>query len=265
MSAGTGGGTPQPRPVPAVSTHGTTPRSSPDATTTPTATSGTVTSAAPASTPARWLLGQDWERIPTTRQVVALTFDAGGDAAGVLPILDVLASQNVRATFFLTGAWTREHPVKARTIAATHRVGNHSMTHPHFPLLTDAQINRQLRRPAEIISSVCDVDPAPLFRFPYGDRDAHTIAAVNAAGYVPVRWTVDTLGWKGTRSGISVDSIVKRIIADLQPGEIVMMHVGSNPYDHSTLDADALPGVIKALRDRGYGFVTLNALLTARK
>jgi peptidoglycan/xylan/chitin deacetylase (PgdA/CDA1 family) len=38
------------------------------------------------------------------------------------------------------------------------------------------------------------------------------------------------------------------------------MHVGSNPTDHSTLDADALPRLITQLRARGYSFVTLAAL-----
>jgi len=38
-------------------------------------------------------------------------------------------------------------------------------------------------------------DPAPLFRFPFGDANGRVIAIANQAGYVPVRWTVDTLGW----------------------------------------------------------------------
>jgi hypothetical protein len=40
------------------------------------------------------------------------------------------------------------------------------------------------------------------------------------------------------------------------------MHCGSNPDDHSTLDAAALPAVIQALQARGYSFVTLDALRT---
>jgi hypothetical protein len=39
------------------------------------------------------------------------------------------------------------------------------------------------------------------------------------------------------------------------------MHVGSNPDDHTTLDAEALPTVIARLRGLGYEFVTLDALL----
>jgi peptidoglycan/xylan/chitin deacetylase (PgdA/CDA1 family) len=51
------------------------------------------------------------------------------------------------------------------------------------------------------------------------------------------------------------------VLATLQPGQIVLMHVGANPDDGSTLDAAALPTLIAELRDRGYGFVTLDALL----
>lgn len=46
-------------------------------------------------------------------------------------------------------------------------------------------------------------------------------------------------------------------MAHLQPGEIVLMHVGSHPTDHSTLDGDALPTVIARVKAAGYTFVTI--------
>jgi peptidoglycan/xylan/chitin deacetylase (PgdA/CDA1 family) len=55
--------------------------------------------------------------------------------------------------------------------------------------------------------------------------------------------------------------VTERVLAAAQPGEIVLMHVGSHPEDRSTLDADALPGIIAGLRQRGYTFITLDALL----
>jgi peptidoglycan/xylan/chitin deacetylase (PgdA/CDA1 family) len=54
--------------------------------------------------------------------------------------------------------------------------------------------------------------------------------------------------------------VVSRVLAAARPGEIVLMHVGSNPDDHTTFDADALAQVISGLRARGYSFVTLDAL-----
>jgi peptidoglycan/xylan/chitin deacetylase (PgdA/CDA1 family) len=210
------------------------------------------------------LYGREWERIPTNRHVVALTFDAGSDAAALPSILHTLSARHVRnATFFLTGRWVQTYPVRAHNIANSYLVANHSMTHPYFTDLTRRQIRSQLSRAAQAIQQTCGVLPAPFFRFPYGDRDERTIDAVNAAGYVAVGWTVDTLGWEGADAGITPPVIVDRILTALRPGEIVLMHVGANPTDHSTLDADALPRASHLLRSRGYSFVTLNALLSS--
>jgi peptidoglycan/xylan/chitin deacetylase (PgdA/CDA1 family) len=85
---------------------------------------------------------------------------------------------------------------------------------------------------------------------------------VNSLGYGSIRWTVDTLGWEGTRGGQSVATVSARVKAALRPGAIVLMHVGSAP-DGSTLDANALPGIIAELRARGYSFVTLSAFTEA--
>jgi peptidoglycan/xylan/chitin deacetylase (PgdA/CDA1 family) len=135
------------------------------------------------------------------------------------------------------------------------------MTHPSFTTLSDAQIASQVADAEAAIRSA-GVDPRPFFRFPSGDRDARTIADVNAAGYVAIRWNVDTLGWQGTMGGTRGPAfVVQRVMASAQPGEIVLMHVGSNPGDGSTLDAAALPEVIAQLRAAGYGFVTLDAVL----
>jgi peptidoglycan/xylan/chitin deacetylase (PgdA/CDA1 family) len=207
------------------------------------------------------LRGADVGVIPNAGPVVALTFDAGANSAGLPGILQTLAATGVRATFFLTGTWASANQGGvASIVAAGHRVGNHSMTHPGFTSLSDAQIAQQLAG-AEAAITAAGADPRPLFRFPFGERDARTIAAVNALGYLPVRWTVDTLGWKGTSGGITAQIVADRVLAGLQPGEIVLMHIGSNPDDGSTLDADALPQLINRIRQAGYGFTTLDALL----
>ena len=93
---------------------------------------------------------------------------------------------------------------------------------------------------------------------PVSDYNQHTISVVN--GRLPGRLGVDTLGWKGTSGGITTQTALNRVLGSLRPGEIVLIHCGSNPDDHSTLDADALPAVFQALQARGYSFVTINAL-----
>lgn len=191
---------------------------------------------------------------------MALTFDAGANADGLASILATLTAKAVPASFFLTGNWVRTFPGQARQVGSRYRVGNHSVSHPHFPQLTDAQVRSQVTDAASSIKRVAGADPAPWFRFPYGDRDSRTIALVNSCGYVPIGWTVDTLGWEGSSGGITSDRILQRVLGALTPGEIVLMHVGSNPTDHSTLDATTLARLIDALRAHGYSFVTLDSM-----
>lgn len=208
------------------------------------------------------LRGQDLTAVPTSRKLVALTFDVAGDSAGLSRILDILAARHVPATFFVTGAWARANPAEvARIVAGGHRVGNHSMTYPRLTAMSDAAITNEVLAAQRAIRAA-GTDPRPLFRFPYGDRNARTIAAVNTLGYLPIRWTVDTLGWQGTSGGNTARQVTDRVLAALRPGEIVRMHVGANPADGSTLDADALPAVIDALRAHGYGFMTLDVLVS---
>ena len=207
------------------------------------------------------LAGRDVEVIPGAGKVVALTFDAGGNSAGLASILQTLSATGVRGTFFLTGSWASSNPAGvAAIVAGGHRLGNHSMTHPGFTGLSDAEIGDQLAKTQQAIQAAGG-DARPLFRFPFGERDARTIATVNKLGYLPVRWTVDTLGWKGSSGGITAQAVADRVLAQLQPGEIVLMHVGSNPTDGTTLDADALNQIIGRIQQAGYGFTALDALL----
>jgi peptidoglycan/xylan/chitin deacetylase (PgdA/CDA1 family) len=179
----------------------------------------------------RWA-GQLPTFIPTARHVVALTFDAGANDAGVPSILRTLLRFHVAATFFLTGHFARSYPALARDIAADgFRIGNHTMTHPYLTHLSDAAVRWQILAAGRAITEVTGENPAPLFRFPYGDQDARTIAIANRLG--PGR---------------------------AAPRRDRLMHAGSSP-DGSTLDAHALPQVISQLRARGYSFVTLDALL----
>ena len=211
--------------------------------------------------PASGRLGTDWTRIPTSSKVVALTFDAGANAAGLPSIESTLRAKGVPATFFLTGAWVRDFPAQANMIVQDgFLAGNHSVTHPYFTQLTDAQVTAEVQGAQQAILRANGADARPLFRFPYGDVNSRVLADVNGLGYAAVRWTVDSLGWEGTSGGQSVQSVINRVLAAAQPGEIVLMHLGSNPDDGTTLDAAALPAIIDGLRARGYSFVTLQAL-----
>ena len=209
------------------------------------------------------VLGRDVETLGTSRKVVALTFDAGSSNAGVTSILATLRDTGTPASFFMTGDFANDYPTSASRIAAAHPIGNHSMTHPYFTQLSDAQIATELTKARSAIIAATGDDPRPWFRFPFGDVNSRTVTTVNRQCYVPFRWTVDSLGWQGTSGGMSRDKVISRVVNGVAPGGIVLMHVGANPDDGTTLDADALPAIISGLEARGYTFTTLDAVVSS--
>ena len=226
------------------------------------ATRATTSTARGCGLPAA-LLGKDLTLVPGTAKVVALTFDAGANANGVSSILATLAGRQVPGTFFLTGAFVDAFPTASRQIAASYPIGNHTQNHKDLTKLTTDGVKVEIRTGAASIHRVTGVDPRPYFRFPYGAVDARTIATVNAKCYVPFRWTVDSWGWKGTAGGMSADEVQRRVVGALRPGAIVLMHVGSNPDDGTTFDANALPRIVDEIRAQGYTLVTLEQVLSA--
>jgi peptidoglycan/xylan/chitin deacetylase (PgdA/CDA1 family) len=201
-------------------------------------------------------------RLQTRQHVVALTFDGGGNADGAKGVLTVLRRERVPATFFLTGHFVQSFPRLARVIGHRFPVGNHTVDHYDMLRLPPAAERREVTRAATMIQRATGRDTHPYFRFPYGSRNGRTLRLVNQLGYTSVRWTVDTWGWMG-RSQQSAGGAVRRVMNDLVPGEIVLMHLGS-ARDHSTIDAHALPTVIRLVRSRGYRFVTLAGIQAPR-
>ncbi|HET6968910.1 MAG TPA: polysaccharide deacetylase family protein [Ornithinibacter sp.] len=205
--------------------------------------------------------GQDLEVVPTTSRIAVLTFDGGASSTGATSVLSTLSAKHAAATFFLTGDFVRRHPSATTAISSAHPVGNHTDTHPDLTTLSSTAVVDEIRRGAAAIRTGTGRAPGPWFRFPYGARDARTIDLVNDECDVAVRWTVDSLGWKGTSGGMTTAKVRDRVLAAARPGMIVLMHVGANPDDGTTLDASALPAIIDGLRSKGYAFVTLQQAL----
>lgn len=197
-------------------------------------------------------------RLQTRQHVVALTFDGGGNADAAKSVLAILRRQQVPATFFLTGHFVETYPLLARAIGRRYPVANHTVDHLDLRRLSTPSASREISQARAMILHTTGRDPRPLFRFPYGARDARTLGIVHRLGYASVRWTVDTWGWMGLVAQ-TVAGAARRVLDRLVPGEIVLMHLGS-ARDRSTIDSHALPKIIRAVRARGYRFVTLNGI-----
>lgn len=196
-------------------------------------------------------------------RAVALTFDAGSDVGATTTILSTLEHRKIHATFGLTGLWAASNPALVRRIAADgDQIVNHTWDHTSFTgastsssPLSAARIRDELSRADALITRLTGHSTKPWFRPPYGDTGAGVDAIAGAAGYrYDLLWTVDSLGWKG----VAPATALARVLKSLQPGEIVLMHVGSGSTDAATL-----PSLITQLEARHYTFETVAQLVRA--
>lgn len=225
---------------------------------------GPPTSARPGTAgprPPASLLGDEIRRLPTTRKVVALTFNAAWDESGVDTVLGELRRRKLPATFFPTGQFADAHPAAVRAMGAAHGLGNHSYSHPYFDDLDTEERADEVRRADAAIRGASETEPLPFFRFPYSATSEDSVADVNDLGYAAIEFTTDTNGYLGPAGGMSVDKAVERAVDALAPGAIVQMHVGSTG-DGVVLDAQALPRIIDAAEAAGYEIIDLRQFLT---
>ncbi|MBQ7026100.1 MAG: polysaccharide deacetylase family protein [Peptococcaceae bacterium] len=116
--------------------------------------------------------------VETDEKKLAISFDAAWGCEHTQQILDILAAHDIKATFFLTNIWLEEYPDMAKTIAdAGHEIGMHSVSHPHMPELSAAQIQEELQGNYDLIVETTQFKP-DLFRFPFGDYDNKSMQIV---------------------------------------------------------------------------------------
>jgi peptidoglycan/xylan/chitin deacetylase (PgdA/CDA1 family) len=138
---------------------------------------------------------------------MALTFDDGPNPAFTPRLLDVLASHDVRATFFLLGGHAQTEPeLVRRIVAAGHLIGNHSWSHPNLALTSPRRVQDELAWTSETLEQIAGA-PIRFFRPPFGARRPEVLRAARSLGMVPVMWNAMTTDWVG----LSADVIVKRL------------------------------------------------------
>jgi len=190
---------------------------------------------------------------PPGTKLVALTFDDGPWPGQTQRILEILASENVKATFFMMGLRVQREPSLAkRVVAEGHQVGNHTQTHQLLGHATPAQVIYQMATGEATIRRYTGVEPT-WFRAPGGTVTLTVKQEARAIGERIAGWTVDTMDWTKPPAY----QIRKRVVGGVKPGAIVLMHDGGGDRKQTI---DALPSTIQALKAMGYTFVTLDQM-----
>lgn len=199
--------------------------------------------------------------VKTTQKLIALTFDDGPDPAATPKLLDLLARNDAKATFFMIGTQAEKHPdLVARVAAEGHEIGNHSWDHPALPLLARDEFDVQIDRTRATLAP----HGQTLMRPPYGFQSVRSHWFARRQGYTPVCWSIHCEDWMDHDAG----KLAGTMLEQLRPGAIILLHDNLYTYlEERYRDRrpvlDALEILMRSAPD--YRFVTVSELMRAGK
>ncbi len=187
------------------------------------------------------------QTLPLEDHEVVLTFDDGPIPPHTDKVLDALAAECVKATFFIVGEMARAHPsTLQRVYREGHTIGTHTEHHAHLEHISAEKAQKEI---SDGIASVEQVlgdknAVAPFFRFPYleaaDERAQHLGLTIWSADLHGSDWTFIT--------GEKVTALTLNRLEAKKKG-IILLH------DIHKRTADALPVLLRELKKRGYRVV----------
>lgn len=177
---------------------------------------------------------------------VILTFD-DGPAAPTSKVLDALANECARATFFVIGRNAEETPALVKRAADEgHTIGHHSYSHPALTLrlLDDGDARSDIEKGIKAVSRAAGGRVAPFFRFPGFADTTELVAWLEGKGYTIFGSDLWASDWSPMSPKGELDLVMGRL--EKAGKGIILFH------DSRAQTAAMLPDFLKQLKARGY-------------
>ena len=198
----------------------------------------------------------------TEEKIVALTFDDGPHPVYTPRVLEILETFGVKATFFLIGHQARSHPEIVLQIKAQgHEIENHSDNHLFYlPWLPAERMRQEIVAAQETIHRITGSYPS-FFRSPLGWVSDDLVAVCRELKLPIINGSVKV----GDVSLPGTEYIIQAVLDKTRNGAIIILHDagGVGSYRDRTQTLEALPIIIKNLKDQGYKFVILKELINS--
>jgi peptidoglycan/xylan/chitin deacetylase (PgdA/CDA1 family) len=192
------------------------------------------------------------ERTPT----VYLTFDDGPNPSATPELLNLLAREHVRATFFVVDRHITDETafLIRRMFEDGHAVGIHSYRRALL-LLGPSAFAGWVTTAAARIEMLTGHPPCRVFRPHAGWRTAQMLTGLRRIEYRMVGWGWMLWDWNWYRRP-SCDTVVPRILGRVRSGDIVVLHDGHEAHQHADRrhTIETVSRLIPALRARGFSF-----------
>ena len=189
--------------------------------------------------------------VDTKEKKISISIDVSWGNDRTDDILKVLDTYNVKATFFIVGAWIDQYPDKLKAIYEKgHEIGNHSNKHPIMTKISKEQIIKDITIVDAKIMAITG-QGTTLFRCPSGEYNDLVVETVEATNHYCVQWNVDSIDWKEQGAEIEYNRIVK----NTKPGSILLFH------NNAKYTPENLPKILDFLRAQDYKIVKVSDLI----
>lgn len=184
------------------------------------------------------------------QKLIAMTFD-DGPSSHTQRLLDILAENNSKATFFMVGTQAVNYPETVKNMAAAGMgIGNHTWDHTYLykanPHIMYQKYNQMDSKLLELIGK-----ESLYYRSPGGsESDEYRAGCPKPL----IMWSVDTMDWKTK----NVDSNIAAVLDKAVEGDIVLMH---DLYEATVTSCET---IIPELKRRGFKLVTVDELAQAK-
>lgn len=162
--------------------------------------------------------------LPNGSNSVYLTFDDGPSPETTPWLLELLAEEQAKATFFLIGSQAERYPdLVAQIHRDGHEIGNHSYSHRFMPGLSSKSLVEEIDRTNKQILEITGAAPR-IFRPPYGIIDNR------AAGFLVER-EMRTIYWSSAPEDWSIPGtqrVIRRVLWQLSAGSLIVLHEGDH-------------------------------------
>ncbi len=183
---------------------------------------------------------------------VVLTFD-DGPWPTTPHVLEALAAECVRATFFPIGKHATYHPeILKQVVAAGHTVGSHTWSHRDLSKKTTVQEAKdEIEKGISAVRWALGAPASPFFRFPALRHPPELVTYLGQRNIGIFSTDMDSFDFKMRKSDQVIDSVMAKL---KKHGKgIVLMH----DFQQST--AQAVPELLTRLKAEGYKVVHMRA------
>lgn len=193
-----------------------------------------------------------WQGNPG-KKAVSLAINVAWGEEHLPAMLDALAANGARTTFFLVGRWAERFPDDVRNIAAAgHELAIHGYDDRVQPSdLSPEQLAEDITKAARIVEEIAGTSGVRYFSPHLMEINRSIIETATNLGFRPVMYSLDTIDWQRPAPEV----LVSRVLDNVENGDIILMH----PTEPT---AAALPAILAGLKQQGYQVVTISELLS---